>query len=218
MRSARLLLLLLLGACTRTPPVQPAADAAPAVPPGLDASALASGPDAGAPDAAVPPKPVEAKGFAQRFVDFVKQADAAAPVKATGDLEVKIADKAPTKLDRLLKECQAAPADCDGAMSRTLTELAHAEAPPKVALQSLTVSLLPAESAKDRMLYTRPFAGPLAQVLMLASPDTVVPLSEKDLKALKTTEAAAWARALANLRAVVKEPIAGKPFVDDAPA
>jgi hypothetical protein len=102
-------------------------------------------------------------------------------------------------------------------MSRTLTELAHAEAPPKVALQSLTVSLLPAESARDRKLFTRPFAGPLAQVLMLASPDTVVPLSEKDLKALKTTEAAAWTRALANLRAVVKEPIEGKPFVDDAP-
>jgi hypothetical protein len=204
MRSPNLLFLLLIGACTRASSVQAGSDAAsPAVPPG--------------PDAAAPVRPVEVQGFAQRFVDYVKQKDANAPVKPASDLELQIANKAPVKLDGLFKECQAAPADCDNAMDRFVQALGQVVEPPKVELQALTVALLPEKSARDRKLFFRPFVGPLVQALVLTSPDTIEPLGEKDLKTLKVTEAAAWTRALANLSAAVKEPIEGKPFVDDAP-
>jgi len=195
-------------ACSRASSLAPADAASVALP----------GPDAGAVDAAAPPAPIVAKGFAQRFVDFVKKADSTAPIKATGDLEVKIADKPTARLDALLKDCQAAPADCDGAMNMFLMALAREEEQPKLEPKALTVSLLPTASAKDRQLLVRPFVGPLSQVLMLTSPDTVVPVTEKDLKTLKLTEAAAWTRSLANLRTAVKEPIEGKPFVDDTPS
>jgi hypothetical protein len=173
---------------------------------------LLAGSAAFAAPALTPPTGAEARAFTQRFLDFAARTRPELHLRAAGELSVQGDKPGPFLLANLWSECSTDPSICDTAMARWLRAIARPENAP-FTVGDLRVALFAGEMLDgDRKLshVLRPWISPLAQAVVINSPDTITVLSRKEAKRLGLDDDALFRKAMANLRAALPAKIEGK--------
>ena len=160
-----------------------------------------------------PPTGDVAVAFTERFIAYAQRAEPGAKLERSGELAVAVAgaEQTPLELASLWHECSTAPEACDAAMARWTRVLLHADAAAPQ-LETLRVAVFTLDFIRTKHVVARPFVGPLAQVLVVDSLDTISAVTPEQLAVANISAEVAWQRALDNLGHLSPTAITGHSF------
>jgi hypothetical protein len=163
-------------------------------------------------DLSGPPLGDDARAFTAGFVERANAQDPALGIAAAGDLAVQLPGGPPVDLTNLWGECRDRPTACDESMARWIRVIAQSDTEAPFDPAQLRVALLDGDAAGSMGLVTRPWVGPVVQVLLLDLPDTLEMPRRDELAGFGIPEDALWERALANTDAATSHTVAGAPL------